>query len=156
MSLKVPAALLEQAEQGAVREEDFLAWVRESLPYAWGVGEHTGQSGPAEQVSGSRRIRRRRSSLEAQGQLLRTMASDAMRGALERHFGVRVAFQNCHRVGVFGPGCGRGPVPPVRVAARPASQRSRRSRTNRADQLRLAGSRVTAAPPLSRPGWRAA
>ena len=42
--------------------------------------------------------------LEAQGQLLRMMASDAMRGALERHFGVRLAFQNCHRVGVFGPG----------------------------------------------------
>jgi hypothetical protein len=27
-----------------------------------------------------------------------------MRAALECHFGVRVAFQNCHRVGVFGPG----------------------------------------------------
>ena len=32
MSLKVPAALLVQAEQGEVREEDFLACIRESLP----------------------------------------------------------------------------------------------------------------------------
>jgi hypothetical protein len=32
------------------------------------------------------------------------MASDAMRGAVERHFGLRLAFQNCHRVAVFRPG----------------------------------------------------
>jgi hypothetical protein len=38
---------------------------------------------------------------QARGQLLRAMASDAIRGALERHFGVRLAFQNCHRVAVF-------------------------------------------------------
>jgi hypothetical protein len=33
--------------------------------------------------------------------LLRALASDAIRGALQRHFGVRLAFQNCHRVAVF-------------------------------------------------------
>jgi hypothetical protein len=38
------------------------------------------------------------------GQLLRALASDAIRGSLERHFGVRLAFQNCHRVAVFAPG----------------------------------------------------
>jgi hypothetical protein len=37
----------------------------------------------------------------ARGQLLRMMASDAMRAAAERHFGVRLAFQNCHRAAVF-------------------------------------------------------
>ena len=37
------------------------------------------------------------------GQLLRALASDAIRGALERHFGVRFAFQNCHRVAAFRP-----------------------------------------------------
>ena len=31
----------------------------------------------------------------------RALASDAIRGALQRHFGVRLAFQNCHRVAVF-------------------------------------------------------
>jgi hypothetical protein len=40
----------------------------------------------------------------ARGQLLRLLASDAMRAATERHFGVRLAFQNCHRVAVFRPG----------------------------------------------------
>jgi len=40
----------------------------------------------------------------ARGQLLRLMASDAMRAAIERHFGVRLAFQNCHRAAVFRPG----------------------------------------------------
>ena len=33
--------------------------------------------------------------------LLRALASDAIRGSLERHFGVTLAFQNCHRVAVF-------------------------------------------------------
>lgn len=37
----------------------------------------------------------------ARGQLLRVLAGDAMHGALERHFGVRLAFQNRHRVAVF-------------------------------------------------------
>lgn len=31
------------------------------------------------------------------------MASDAMRGAIERHYGVRLTFQNCHRAAVFRP-----------------------------------------------------
>jgi hypothetical protein len=33
--------------------------------------------------------------------LLRALASDSIRGSLERHFGVRLAFQNCHRVAAF-------------------------------------------------------
>ena len=37
------------------------------------------------------------------GQLLRALASDAIRGGLERHFGVKLAFQNCHRVAAFSP-----------------------------------------------------
>jgi hypothetical protein len=43
----------------------------------------------------------------ARGQLLRVIASDAMRGAIERQYGVRLAFQNCHRVAVFRPGATR-------------------------------------------------
>jgi hypothetical protein len=37
------------------------------------------------------------------GQLLRALASDAIRGGLERHFGVTLAFQNCHRIAAFTP-----------------------------------------------------
>lgn len=35
-------------------------------------------------------------------------ASDAIRGSLERHFGVALAFQNCHRVAAFRPGAHGG------------------------------------------------
>jgi len=38
---------------------------------------------------------------QARGQLLRALASNAIRQALERHFGITLAFQNCHRVAVF-------------------------------------------------------
>ena len=31
------------------------------------------------------------------------MASDAMHAAIERRYGVRLAFQNCHRAAVFRP-----------------------------------------------------
>ena len=51
---------------------------------------------------------------QARGQLLRALASDAIRGPLERHFGVTLAFQNCHRVAVFpapGPSCSTSPRP---------------------------------------------
>jgi len=103
MSLKVPATLLEQAGRGEVGDEDFAACIRESLPYAWGVVSSLARQ--ARQAAGGfADDQAPPPSLEAQGQLLRMMASDAMRGALERHFGVRLAFQNCHRVGVFGPG----------------------------------------------------
>jgi hypothetical protein len=44
------------------------------------------------------------------GQLLRALASNAIRGALERHFGVVLAFQNCHRVAAFDPAAVDGPA----------------------------------------------
>ena len=81
----------------------FLDCVRTSLPYAWDVitgliadlGASRGdfadnQVAPPDE--------------QARGQLLRLMASDAMRAAIERRYGVRLAFQNCHRAAVFRPG----------------------------------------------------
>jgi hypothetical protein len=103
MSLAVPADLLEQAKRGEVDDVAFLDCVRTSLPYAWdmitGLITDLGAGGaefadnlvpPPDEA--------------ARGQLLRLMASDAMRAAIERHFGVRLAFQNCHRAAVFRPG----------------------------------------------------
>jgi hypothetical protein len=102
MSLAVPADLLERAQQGEVDDAAFLDCVRSSLPYAWDVisgliadleaGEAQfadNQVPPPDEA--------------ARGQLLRLMASDAMRAAVERHYGVRLAFQNCHRAAVFRP-----------------------------------------------------
>ena len=80
----------------------FLDCVRTSLPYAWnlitgliadleaGGGEFADNQVPPPDEA-------------ARGQLLRLMASDAMRAAVERHYGVRLAFQNCHRAAVFRP-----------------------------------------------------
>jgi hypothetical protein len=107
MSLTVRVDLLAQAEQGEVDQAEFIDCVRTSLPYAWqtisGLADqlHAGQAAFADnQVPPP--------SEQARGQLLRALASDAIRGALERHFGVTLAFQNCHRVAVFPPGARGG------------------------------------------------
>jgi hypothetical protein len=103
MSLAVPVDLLEQAQQDKVDDAAFLGCIRASLPYAWDVisgliadleasgGEFADNEVPPPDEA-------------ARGQLLRMMASDAMRAAIERHFGVKLAFQNCHRAAVFDPG----------------------------------------------------
>jgi hypothetical protein len=104
MSLTVSPDLLDQARHGDVDDTAFTACIQTSLPYAWqlvsdlagrlraagGADLADNQVPPPDEA--------------ARGQLLRMMASDAMRGAVERHFGVRLAFQNCHRVAVFRPG----------------------------------------------------
>jgi hypothetical protein len=102
MSLDVPTALLERAERGEVDDAAFVDVVRTSLPYAWQVissvaddlHESTGEFADHAVPPPSEAER---------GQLLRALASDAIRGGLERHFGIRLAFQNCHRVGAFRP-----------------------------------------------------
>ncbi len=102
MSLTVPADLLERARLGEVDDAGFLDCVRTSLPYAWAVV--TGLI--AELGAGSADFADNQvppPGEAARGQLLRLMASDAMRSAVERHFGVRLAFQNCHRAAVFRP-----------------------------------------------------
>ncbi|HEX3649185.1 MAG TPA: SCO5389 family protein [Pseudonocardiaceae bacterium] len=99
MSLDVPTALLERAEFGDVSDDEFVAVVRASLPYAWQVisevaGAQDGSVDFTEHAVPP--------PTEAdRGQLLRALASDAIRGGLERHFGVKLAFQNCHRVAAF-------------------------------------------------------
>jgi hypothetical protein len=110
VSLDVPTPVLQAAERGELDDTQFLAVVRDSLPYAWSVvaaaaedrldhprapfGEHAVPP-PSERE---------------RGQLLRALASDAIRGALERHFGIRLAFQNCHRVAAFAPDAVPGPA----------------------------------------------
>ena len=106
MSLTVPADLLEQAYQGEVDDTAFTDCIRTSLPYAWAVvdglvQEMTARGGESadNQVPPPDEA--------ARGQLLRLMASDAMRAAVERHYGIKLAFQNCHRAAVFQPHAGR-------------------------------------------------
>ncbi|MEU5726242.1 SCO5389 family protein [Micromonospora sp. NPDC047738] len=100
MSLTVPPALLEAAEAGPVDDEAFVACVRDSLPYAWDTVSRVVadlESSDAEFADNDVPP-----PTEAErGQLLRALASDAIRASLERHFGVKLAFQNCHRVAAF-------------------------------------------------------
>ena len=102
MSLTVPADLLEKAQQGPVSDEDFIACIRDSLPYAWSVVTDVAerlsiQGGPFADNQTAPPDEKSR------GQLLRLVGSDAMRAAVERHFNVRLAFQNCHRLALFDP-----------------------------------------------------
>ncbi|GAB0107620.1 SCO5389 family protein [Nocardia sp. JMUB6875] len=100
MSLDVPTALLERAERGEVSDAEFVECVRNSLPYAYEVVSRVAadlRSGTAEFADNTIAP----PDETARGQLLRAMASDAIRGGLERHFNIKLAFQNCHRVAAF-------------------------------------------------------
>jgi len=100
MSLTVPPDLLARALEGEVADEAFLGCVRTSLPYAWDLIEglvNDLEAGDAEYADNQVPP----PDETARGQLLRLMASDAMRAAIERRYGVRLAFQNCHRAAVF-------------------------------------------------------
>jgi hypothetical protein len=106
MSLTVPADLLDQALEGEVGDQEFLDCVATSLPYAWNMV--TGLIGDLETGGGDFADNQVPPPDEAaRGQLLRLMASDSMRAAIERRYGVTLAFQNCHRVAVFRPGATR-------------------------------------------------
>ena len=102
MSLQVPDALLRSAETGDVDDDDFIACVRDSLPYAWAVISEVADELHQSRTDFADHAVPPPSELE-RGQLLRALASDAIRGGLERHFGVALAFQNCHRVAAFSP-----------------------------------------------------
>ncbi|GLZ04804.1 hypothetical protein Acsp03_22700 [Actinomadura sp. NBRC 104412] len=103
MSLDVTPELLETAHRGEVDDDAFVECIRTSLPYAWEMisglvarlqvdgGDFADNLTPPPDE-------------QSRGQLLRVLASDAMRGSLERYFGVKLAFQNCHRVAVFPDG----------------------------------------------------
>ncbi|SBW22563.1 SCO5389 family protein [Protofrankia symbiont of Coriaria ruscifolia] len=102
MSLTVSPELLEQAERGHVDDDAFLDCIRASLPYAYDLVERlAGELPTADRDFADNQISPADDA--EQGQLLRTVASTAIRGALKRHFGVALAFQNCHRLAAFRP-----------------------------------------------------
>lgn len=102
MSLTVPSELLDKAHQGEVDDAEFLACVAASLPYAWGMVERLADELAA---SGAPSVQNTEVPPDdaAWGEVFRLVGSDAMRGAVQRRFGVRLAFQNCCRVGLFRP-----------------------------------------------------
>ena len=100
MSLTVPTALLQHAQAGEVQQSDFLSCIKGSLPYAWNLIEKlAGQLAQSQAYFVDNQVPP--PDEQARGQLLRLLSSDAMRNAIEEHHGVKLAFQNCHRVALF-------------------------------------------------------
>jgi hypothetical protein len=110
VSLDVPTHVLTAAERGELDEAQFVAVVRDSLPYAWEVISAAADDQVARPGAPFGEHEVPPPSEQARGQLLRALASNAIRGALERHFGVVLAFQNCHRVAAFAPAMVDSPI----------------------------------------------
>ena len=102
MSLTVPDELVTAAEHGRVNDRAFLACVQHSLPYAYDLVERLANELPTANRDFADNLVPPPDE-QARGQLLRALASDAIRRALERRFGVVLAFQNCHRLAAFLP-----------------------------------------------------
>lgn len=113
MSLTVSSELLARAEADSLMPDDFISCIQSSLPRAWAIVAETIQAALSERTvvifDEPNRVDE-----ATRNEILRMFASDAMRGALQafvqRIFGdpgARIAFQNCHKVGVF-PGTEQG------------------------------------------------
>jgi len=99
MSLNVSLHLIAQAQADQVDEQEFVQTIRQSLPYAWGIVE-----GLAERIIHGEQWANHQlppPSEQQRAQLLRLMAGDAIRTAVEHHFGIKLAFQNCHHLAAF-------------------------------------------------------
>jgi hypothetical protein len=101
MSLTVTAELKEMAKEGDLSLDEFINCVRHSLPRAWQVieglaGELRSRQSLTHAIHAPRHMED-----EQRGQLLRLMASSSMRTAVERHYGLRFEFQNCHNTAAF-------------------------------------------------------
>jgi hypothetical protein len=110
VSLDVPTHALAAAERGDLDDAEFVAIVRDSLPYAWHAISSAADDRSARPAAPFGEHEVPPPSEGERGQLLRALASTAIRGALERHFGVVLAFQNCHRVAAFAPADVGGPT----------------------------------------------
>jgi hypothetical protein len=103
VSLTVTTEIKELAKGGNLPLDEFINCIRRSLPRAWQVieelaGALRNQPSLAHAIHAPRHMED-----EQRGQLLRLMASSSMRAAIERHYGLRFEFQNCHNMGAFRP-----------------------------------------------------
>jgi hypothetical protein len=103
MSLSVSPELLAKAQAGKVEPGEFIECIAQSLPYAWAMVSRLAtelESGTADSVQNTEVP----ATDEQWGQMFRMFSSDSMRNAIQEHFGVRLAFQNCCKPAVFRPG----------------------------------------------------
>lgn len=98
MSLTVTAEEIDKAKTKRLTDDEFVAIIRTSLPFAYEAVERMSQQlDCGSQVAFEMPLHM---SDDGRNQLLRVFASTSMRQALERHFGIaELAFQNCHYIG---------------------------------------------------------
>jgi hypothetical protein len=101
MSLTVTAELKELARDGSLPLNEFINCIRRSLPRAWQVIEELAAELRSQQSLTHAIHAPRQMEDEQRGQLLRLMASSSMRAAVERFYGLRFEFQNCHNTAAF-------------------------------------------------------
>ncbi len=102
MSLNVSTELATKAQNEPISDTEFISVIKDSLPNAWQIVESLVQRKKSGEVGVVQHAPRSMEDND-RGQLLRMMASDSMRGALQRHFGLVFAFQNCHATAAFFP-----------------------------------------------------
>lgn len=101
MSLRVSDTLVAQARKGCADDVAVIQCIKESFhPIVWKIFEALNRRlrnqghGPAlfEPPTLDEAVRK---------DLLRALASNAIKSAIEDHFKYKLAFQNCHRVAAF-------------------------------------------------------
>lgn len=100
MSLDVSQTLVQQAAAGSIDESAFVETIRLSLPYAWSIVEKLAHGIWQEKMEWANHAVAPPNE-QCRGQLLRMVGGDAIRGAVEQHFQVKLAFQNCHNLAAF-------------------------------------------------------
>ena len=103
MSLSVSPELLAEAQTGKVEPGEFIECIAQSLPYAWAMVSRLASELESGTVDNAQNTEVPATD-EQWGQMFRMFSSDAMRNAIQEHFGVRLAFQNCCKPAVFRPG----------------------------------------------------
>jgi len=103
MSLTVTQDMKQRASSGTMTHEEFIACIQLSLPQAWQivdklVGELRDNSALSHAVHAPLHM-----TDEQRGQLLRLVASSSMKSAVERSTGLKLEFQNCHKLAAFRP-----------------------------------------------------
>jgi hypothetical protein len=101
MSLTVTAELKELARDGALPLDEYINCIRHSLPRAWQVIDGLAAKLRSRQSLTHAIHAPRHMEDEQRGQLLRLMASSSMRAAVERFYGLKLEFQNCHNTAAF-------------------------------------------------------
>jgi NucS shadow ORF len=103
MSLTVTTELKQLARGGNLPLDEFIGCIKDSLPRAWQVIEELASTLNREQQLTHAIHAPLQMEDEQRGQLLRLMASSSMRNAVERHYEMKLEFQNCHNTAVFRP-----------------------------------------------------